>query len=741
MDILYILKVLWKKKFWLIIIPILSAAAAYFFSLSLEEQYRSATRIATGYTTSEAIQVTDEHSNPRDVDMNFSNILATMNSGICNNLISYRLVLHDLDSPSVSFRRFKNKDKEPLSKSDLEIARKSFHEKLKKLEPLNVDDPYADVLLRTLDAYGYGYPYIKDKLMTYRVPNTDYIHVEFISENPKLSAYAVNSFCDEFLRYYKEIKVEGSTISVSFFEQLVDQKKKVLDEKSETLKTFKATNSFVNLNEEGNSRVSQIAVLEQQQDAAQGNIYGLNLQIERYTRELSDLERGSTQDRTNARVVQLRERIARLNEKYLNSGSSSRMLADSLNMLRDQLRNELGKISIATEQYVEMSAPELRARINDLKIEKSKEESMLNSVQARLRNLKGSISGYASKEAVVAGLQSEVDMASKEYLEAVNRYNDARNRLKASTGTIRPLYRATPAARPMDDNQLLIVGAAGFTTFCFTLFAIVLMEFLDNTLKNPDKFKRTLGLSLAEILIKVDTQAINFNTLFDFKTNSAELETFKEYVRKLRYQIESTNSKIFLFTSCKRAEGKTFVIFTLAYVLSLVNKRVLIIDTNFKNNTLTKWLGTKKADIKLLEKKPDKEVKLLTAPTGHPIDNSTEEDAYELVAPTRFKNVFLVGNNGGYDSPDEIISGRDFTRLIDVLSEEYDYVFLEGAALNDYSDSKELVKYVEKVVPVFAADTSIGALDKDSILFLKSLGKKLSGAILNKVELKNLKLM
>lgn len=740
MDILYILKVLWKKKLWLIVIPMLSAIAAYFFSLSLDEQYKSNSRIATGYTTSEAIQVTDERANPREVDMNFSNMLTTMNSGICNNLVSYRLVLHDLDSPSIAFRKFENDPDEPLSKENLEIARQTFHDKLKRLEPLNVDDPHADILLRTLDAYGYGYPYIKDKLLTYRVPDTDYIHVEFVSENPKLSAYAVNAFCEEFLRYFREIKTEGSTISVSFFEQLVEQKKKVLDEKSEMLKTFKATNNFVNLSDEGNSRVSQIAELEQQQDAIQSNIYGLNLQIDRYNRELEDIERGGGSDKANARVVQLRERIARLNEQYLNSGSTSRVLADSLNMLRDQLRRELAAVSMGPDAYKEMTAPEIRSKLNDLKIERAKEESRLVAVQSRLNSIRGSISGYASKEAVVAGLQADVDVASKEYLEAVNKYNEARNKLKASTSTIRTLYKATPAAKPMDDNQLLIVIAAGFTTFCFTIFVIVLMEFLDTTLKHPNKFKRALGLPLAEILIRVDTQAINFNTLFDYKTNDVELETFKEYVRKLRYQIETTNSKILLFTSCKRGEGKTFVIFTLAYVLSLVNKKVLIIDTNFKNNTLTRWLGAKKPNVKLLEKKPDQEMKLLTAPVG-PTTENHEEEAYELVINTRFRNVFLIGNNGGYDSPDEIISGRNFTRLLEVLAEEYDYIFLEGAALNEYSDSKELIKYADKVIPVFAADTSIGSLDKDSISFLKTLGKKLSGAILNKVELSNLKLM
>jgi len=99
-----------------------------------------------------------------------------------------------------------------------------------------------------------------------------------------------------------------------------------------------------------------------------------------------------------------------------------------------------------------------------------------------------------------------------------------------------------------------------------------------------------------------------------------------------------------------------------------------------------------------------------------------------------------LGNNGGFESPDEILSGKNFSQLIDILSTEYDYIFLEGAALNDYSDTKELEKYVQKVIPVFSADTSIGQLDRESINYLRSLGNKLAGAILNKVELKNLKI-
>ncbi len=748
MDIIYLLKVLWRKKLWLVLIPIISGASAYFFTLTLVNQYRSATQLATGLTTNESIRVSDERPTIRDTDLSFNNLLTSMNSGICSNLTSYRLILHEFDSAGVSFRSPGNNKEVELSTQEIKLAREEFRRKLEKLELLTLDDENSRLLLDALDWYGYNYQFIKEGLKIYRVPNTDFIQVEFTSENPSLSAYAANAFCEEFLRYYKGQREEGSGISVSFFKQLVEQKKKEMDERTETLKTFKATNSFVNINEEGSSKLLQISELDLEQDNVESKIYGLNLSLDRFNNELASLngEGGSStpSNSSNVRILNLRERINRLNERYITTGSSNHVLLDSLNLLRSQLKNEMASLSSGGTQPSGLTKAELTNKVNDIKIEIAIEQSKLNSITTKLRNLRGSISGYASKESVVASLQGEVDVATKEYLDAVNRYNEANNKLLASTGTIRQLYKATASANPVSNKKILIIAGSVFASFFFCVFVFVGLEAIDTTLKTPEHFKRTVKIDLAEQLIKVDTQALNFLTLFDTKTNNPELEVFKEFIRKLRYQIESTNSRIFLITSCKKGEGKTFITFTLAHVMSLVNKRVLIVDTNFKNNGLTRWLSTKKQDVKYLERKKDYEVILLTGKeySRKPSDDeeSTEESIYNLVTPTRFRNIFIIGNNGGFESPDEILSGKNFSQLIDILSTEYDYIFLEGAALNDYSDTKELEKYVQKVIPVFSADTSIGQLDRESINYLRSLGNKLAGAILNKVELKNLKI-
>ena len=126
-------------------------------------------------------------------------------------------------------------------------------------------------------------------------------------------------------------------------------------------------------------------------------------------------------------------------------------------------------------------------------------------------------------------------------------------------------------------------------------------------------------------------------------------------------------------------------------------------------------------------------------------DNSDHEMSEEdfvasIISATNHKGINIIGNSQGDSSPSEIFAGRDFGKMMDELSSNYDYIFLEGSSLNNYSDTKELVEYVDKVIPVFSATSVIKQLDRESISYLKSLNGKLMGAVLNGIEMKELKI-
>jgi polysaccharide biosynthesis transport protein len=740
MDLLLLAKALWRKLWIILSVPLIAAFAAYLFTMNMKPEYKANAQIATGFTLNDQVQITEDKFNMRDADVKFNNLLSSMNSGLATNLTSYRLLLHDLNPNEVPFHR---PDPATFSGSakEAELVRTMVKRKLDSLSPLSTSDPDFPLIRKYLEAYGYGYNNIKDKLWIERIPNTDFIDVWFGSEKPKLSAYAANAFCEEFIRYHQSLKTERTGESVDYLKKIADTKKQELDAKLELQKQFKMGNHIYNEGESG-IMIGQLSELQNQQDEIRANMHRMELTIQRINADIRRIG-APVQMNNNQKILELREKIDKLNDRYITGGSTSQVLLDSLKMLRNELvvqtdySNRLG--SSVPQGY---TVADLQIKLKDAEIEYEYEKNKLSLINAKIAGLQYSLAGSSSKEARLSAIQKEIDFATKEYEDANEKYSSAASKLVGSGG-VRQVLVAIPPMNPENSTRLIIVGLAAFTSLALCVFAIVAIELLDSSIRTPDRFKRMVGLPLLGALNCIDSRNFNIRTYFNQQNGSEETEMFKSLLRKFRHEIESLNGKVILFTSPRSRDGKTFVMFSLAYVLSLLDKRVLIVDTNFKNNSLSQILGRGQgSDLKVLDAKKNK---LLASAQGETTPKEHQEfeheNSYDLINPTKYKNIYLVGNSGGgHESPAEILSGRDFSHLVSLLAENFDYVLLEGAALNDYSDTKELVKFSDKVVAVYSAENNIKQMDRESIQYFKSLGKKFGGALLNKVDAKDLKL-
>ncbi|MBO9633522.1 MAG: CpsD/CapB family tyrosine-protein kinase, partial [Chitinophagaceae bacterium] len=199
---------------------------------------------------------------------------------------------------------------------------------------------------------------------------------------------------------------------------------------------------------------------------------------------------------------------------------------------------------------------------------------------------------------------------------------------------------------------------------------------------------------------------------------------FVENLRKLRYELEKTGKKIFLVTSTQAKQGKTTVIESLAYTLSLTKKKVLLIDANFSNNSLTR----------AFEAKPG-----LTQFSVGEKEGSVER-FLGITSMTSIPNTDVIGCAEGNFTPSEVLPKNNLLDNIGKVAERYDYVIIEGASLNEHADSKELARYAEAIIAVFDAKSVLKQTDKDSIEYLKSTDGKFIGTVLNNVEPDNMEL-
>jgi polysaccharide biosynthesis transport protein len=741
MDILLLIKLLWRKKWFIIAVPILGGLASFLFTSNQVSYYRAEAQISTGFATPDQIQLTSDHFNPYNADLKFNNLQTLMSSGITYNLLSYRLILHDLAEINVPFRGIDSAlvIHDP---SDERRIEQEFKRKHLAFSPLATSDSLFAEMRKYLEVYGYSFGNLQKALVIGRLDRTDYVRVQFTSENPELAAFAANAYCQEFIRYYEHLRLEETGESANFLKELSDQKKADLDQKKETLKIYKSASSIVDVQQESQQTIILLSELQLKRDDLKGAIHGLELQIQRLTDDIDRVKSNKGVGRgDNQSILNLRTLISQLNEKYISGGSSNKVVLDSLNMLRLQLKSLIDNMEqVGTTINSNQTLSELNAKLNDAQIEYKVATSNLTSTELKIRQLQFSMGGYASKEAQVSAIESEIELASKEYLEAINKYNDASNRLSI-TNTLKQVVIASPPLNPIPTKRILIVGLAVFASFCLCVFAFVVAEVFNTSIRTPERFTQIVRLPMLGYLNRIDIKSFDLKLYFSKVHSNEQIEVFKSLLRKIRFEIDADNSSIILFSSLRKGQGKTFIIFSMSYALSLIDKKVLIIDTNFRSNMLSNLLKQSGQEHKLIEQSFSQH--WLPANAGASYEEQEEQNAKsfsDLIVPTIFKNVHLISNGGGIDSPAEIFSGRNFRNLLQSYSMKFDYIFLEGAALNDYSDTKELVNSVDKVIAIFSTEEGIKGTDRQSINYLKSLGDKYKGSILNKADLRDLKL-
>lgn len=748
MNIYYLINLIKRRLWLLIIIPIIGAAAAFMILSSLPQKYKSSAQLATGFTTDETVKLTDEKYNPGKTAQDFNNIVEQINSELVVTLASYNLMIHDLSSET-PFRTVDYTDKElkkPTPEEKEEMVN-TFKEKLKSMELLSSFDPKELKLLEYMKAYKYNSFWLKETgLDISRVKNSDFISVEFVSEDPVLSAFVVNTLSSEFIRYNRNLKSYLSDESVSLLAKLVEEKKEVLEKRTAELNEFRSSNQVLNQKLESDLKLTQIAEYEAKKRIEEEKVHALRLSVGQTKTRLSRAD--NNQGANNTKVLQLRDKINKLNQLYIEGGSDDPELEKSIEDLRNELQIEMTKMG--TEASM-IDQAELEEQLQRYELELDIAKSNLASINRTLGRLKSQIQGHNTKESTLDRLTKEVELASKEYNQALDKYNEYKNKSLILGSSLRLVKEGQPALEPESSHTLAITGLAGFSSFALCVVFIILMEFIDFRIKTSDNFRKVTKLKLAGTVNKIPTKNLKLNDIFNEHSQNQDLVIFKQLLRKVRFELEATGAQSLLVTSTKMGEGKTFFILCLAYSLSLIRKRVLIIDTNFKNNGLTKLLLVKPNFHRLLEQgdakkrashlinAPDDTGDAKTAKEAEQPDPEAEFDR-KIIYPTGHKNIDIIGSNPSTNSPMEILAGRDFKKMLKTFEQSYDYIIMEGAALNDFPDTKELVKYVDVVLPVFSAESTIKQVDRESIGYLKSLDGRLMGAVLNKVEKENLKI-
>ena len=188
-------------------------------------------------------------------------------------------------------------------------------------------------------------------------------------------------------------------------------------------------------------------------------------------------------------------------------------------------------------------------------------------------------------------------------MTAQDKYNAAKNKSLVIGSSIRQILEGQPSYEPESSQGCIDHGTFRCGGFLLAFLALLLFELMDFSIRVASRLEKLTGLTNIGSVNLLKDKDFNLREVFNDRNSNKEYEMFSHFLRKLRYEVQNSNGKVFLITSTQVKAGKSFLIVSLSYALSLVHSKVLIIDTNFRHNSLTKALIAQNGYPQTIEKR------------------------------------------------------------------------------------------------------------------------------------------
>ena len=242
--------------------------------------------------------------------------------------------------------------------------------------------------------------------------------------------------------------------------------------------------------------------------------------------------------------------------------------------------------------------------------------------------------------------------------------------------------------------MVTLVGAILGVIYIFIKF------YFDNSIKSEDDIKS----------LKLD--------IFGVIPSDITEESYKNVIDNITTKSIGKDNKVLLFTTIDEESDKNLIIFTLASMYSDLDKKVLIIDADLKEDNQATIF-----DVKAKSGYTD----IINAKTLK-IDSS--------ITKTKNKKIDLITNGSKTLNPVEILSSTKNEKVLNDLKSKYDVILISTPPVISTNGTLELSKYTDLNILVATHEKTLLNDVKESIDNYTNNELKLNGIIINDVNTK-----
>lgn len=507
----YIVRFLYKIRWYLIILPLIALVVAWFMTRNMERIYNTNTTIYTGMITAYNIEGGSGTAGG-NAQTNMKNLMLLITTDVTIHEVSLRLFARCMMYGNI------NKDNNYISAEHFRQLNNSVPADVKALINHNSENAtYANLKAYekpTQDNYLFGitnyHPYfginnITSRLAVLQLNQSDIIDIGYSANDPGIAYNTLDILNEVFARQYAQLRYGETNNVIKFFEREVARLYRILTHAEDDLIRYNVEKRIINYSE-------QTRVLSGM-DGEQQKSDNILLKNQATTRALMDyLERQlgdrakiikANKDFTNqiTDISRIQSRISNLrlmSSEGGGSGVESQLeLAKAEKMLQNATDNVRGLIKdIEAGTY----STETGVKANDMISKWLDQVLLLEQTKAELgaqdimrANIDKQFLYYAPIGATLGRKDRHIGFIEGNYMEMLKALNAARLRqknLQMTTATLRVL---NPPLFPMNaqpTNRMMILLGAFLLTFLLTAMYFFIIEMLDRTLRDRMRSER-----------------------------------------------------------------------------------------------------------------------------------------------------------------------------------------------------------------------------------------------------------
>lgn len=197
-----------------------------------------------------------------------------------------------------------------------------------------------------------------------------------------------------------------------------------------------------------------------------------------------------------------------------------------------------------------------------------------------------------------------------------------------------------------------------------------------------------------------------------------------EAIKVLRTNIFfcGNNVKAIALTSCAPSEGKSIISLNLSASIAQSGKRVVLLDTDLRKSTLYSriWTGGRRSG----------QVQGLS----HYLSGMVGME--DILFTTDISNLYIIFAGALVTNADELLGSDVFVQLMQALKNTFDYIIVDTSPLGQVIDCAIMAPMLDRVALVMDANNNSYKIARRVKKQLESVGCKMLGVILNKVDYK-----